>query len=226
MDAEIFNAIKGHILFPRDGQPRRIIMITSAFPGEGKTLVAANLAANLAMGVHEKVLLIDCDLRRPSVHKMFGHNNIEGLHECLAGKRNLSDLLIKTKIEKLTLLTAGSRVSRPADLLGSSMMKDLLVNVKKKSENLFVILDSVPSQVTAEANILANYVDGIVFVIMAKRSPREVVKKSIENLGKDKILGIVFNGYTKAYKSYDRYYKRYYKHEVGDPNQALSGRPR
>jgi protein-tyrosine kinase len=213
IDAEIFNVIKGHLLFPKDGQKRRTILVTSAFPGEGKTLVAANLAVNLAMGVHESVLLVDCDLRRPSMHKMLGYKNKEGLYEYLKGERKLEDLLIKTKIEKLTLLTAGKRTRQPTDLFASSMMKDFLTNLKEESENRFVILDGSPCQVTAEASVLANHVDGIVFVIMARRSPRDVIRKSTEALGKNKILGIVFNGYTKAYKSYDRYYKRYYKEE-------------
>jgi protein-tyrosine kinase len=214
IDAEIFNVIKGHILFPRDGRPRRTIMVTSAFPGEGKTLVAANLAVNLAMGVHESVLLVDCDLRRPTLHNMLGYRNDEGLHEYLTGKRNLEDLLIRTKIEKLTLLTAGRPARRPADLLASSMMKELLAEVKEESDDLFVVLDGAPCHIMAEASVLANYVDGIVFVIMAKRSPKQVIKESTEKLGRDKILGIVFNGYAKAYKSYDRYYKRYYKEGI------------
>jgi protein-tyrosine kinase len=223
MDAEIFNVIKGHILFPKDGKPRRTIMVTSAFPAEGKTLVSANLAANLAMGVHESVVLIDCDLRRPSLHKMFGYKNNEGLHEYLTGKRNLEELLIETKIEKLTLLTAGKPASRPADLLGSSMMKNLLADLSNRMDDTFVVLDAVPSQITAEANILANYVDGIVFVILAKHSPREVIKKCTETLGKEKIVGIVFNGYTKAYKDYNRYYKGYYKNGASAPPPTPSG---
>lgn len=211
IDAEVFNVIKGHILFPKDGQRRRTIMVTSAFPGEGKTLVAANLAVNLAMGVREKVLLVDCDLRRPSLHKMLGYRNDAGLHDYLTGKRTLEELLIKTKIEKLTLLTAGKPAARPADLLASSTMKRFLADMKEKSDDLFVVLDGAPCHVMAEAAVLANYVDGIVFVIMAKRSPRQVIKESTERLGREKILGIVFNGYTKAYKRYNRYYRKYYE---------------
>jgi len=216
IDAEIFNSIKGHILFPKNGRTRRTIMITSAFPGEGKTIVAANLAVNLAMGVHESVLLVDCDFRRPSIHKMLGCRNHEGLHEYLTGKRKLEDLLIKTKIDKLTLLPVGKPAARPADLLASSMMKDFLANVEHEPEALFVLLDGAPCHFMAEASALANYVDGIVFVIMARRLPKELINKSAEKLGKDKILGIVFNGYTKAYKSYDRYYKKYYKEKEAD----------
>jgi capsular exopolysaccharide synthesis family protein len=214
IDAEIFNVIKSHILFPKDGRTRRTIMVTSAFPGEGKTLVAANLAAALAMGVHESVFLVDCDLRRPMLHEMFGCRNDAGLHEYLTGERKVQDLLIRTNIRKLTLLTAGKPARRPADLLASSKMRDLLAAAKKKSPNVFVVLDGAPCEVTAEASVLANKVDGVVFVIMAKRSPRQVIRKSTETLGKDKILGVVFNGYTKAYKSYHRYYKKYYKKEV------------
>jgi protein-tyrosine kinase len=214
IDAEIFNVIKGHILFPKDGRTRRTIMVTSAFPGEGKTLVAANLAVALATGLHESVFLVDCDLRRPRLHEMFGCRNNAGLHEYLTGKRKLEDLLIRTEMQKLILLPAGKPARRPSDLLASSAMKDLLSDAKNEPGNLFVVLDGAPCQVTAEASVLANYVDGVVFVIMAKRSPRHVIRKSTESLGKDKILGIVFNGYTKAYKSYHRYYKKYYKREA------------
>jgi exopolysaccharide/PEP-CTERM locus tyrosine autokinase len=211
MDAENFKVLKSQILFPRDGVKPRIVMVTSAFPSEGKTFVAANLAASLALGIDEYVLLIDCDLRKPDLHEMFGCSNTEGIQEYLTGRRKLPDLIIRTGIEKLSLLTGGRSSSHPAELLASSMMKEFLEEVKGRYQDRFIIIDAPPSQVTAETNVLANYMDGIIFVVMAKKSPRETIQRSIENLGRNKILGIVFNGYHKTHKSYHKYYKKYYE---------------
>jgi exopolysaccharide/PEP-CTERM locus tyrosine autokinase len=211
IDAENFKVLRAQILFPKNGAVPRTVMVTSAFPGEGKTFVCANLAVSLALGVDEYVLLIDCDLRKPSLHKMFEYPNTEGMHEYLTGKRELPDLIIRTRVEKLSLLTAGSSPSNPAELLSSTMMKEFLEEVKGRYQDRFIIIDAPPSQVTAETNVLASYMDGTIFVVMAQKSPRENIQRSIEQLGKKKILGVVFNGYNKAHKGYHKYYKRYYE---------------
>jgi protein-tyrosine kinase len=208
-DAENFKILRARIIFPKDGKRPKTIMVTSAFPGEGKTFVAANLAASLAQGIDEYVLLIDCDLRRPMAHSMFGYSNREGLQEYLTGKRQLSDLFIKTKINKLSLLTAGRLPPNPSELLSSDMMKSFLEEVKGRYQDRFIIIDSPPSQFAAEANVLAKRVDGIIFVIMSGKSPRKEIRKGIENLGKEKILGIVFNGHSQSYKYYRKYDKEY-----------------
>ncbi|MFX0202575.1 MAG: polysaccharide biosynthesis tyrosine autokinase [Candidatus Hodarchaeota archaeon] len=211
LDAENFKTLRSQILFPRDGERPKTIMVTSTFPREGKTFVAANLAVSLALGINEYVLLVDCDFRNPNLHEMLGYSNLEGLHEYLTGGRKLADLLIRTKIEKLSLLTAGSIPSNPTELVSSTMMKDFLEEVKGRYRDRFIIIDATPSQVTAEANVLAKYVDGIIFVVMAQKTPRETIQSAIENLGKKKILGVVFNGYSKAEKSYHKYYGKSYK---------------
>ena len=211
LETENFKTLRSQILFPSNGERPRTIMVTSAFPGEGKTFVSANLAVSLALGIDEYVLLVDCDLRSPNLHEMLGYSNTEGLHEYLTGRRNLPDLIIRTRIEKLSLLTAGSSPSNPAELLASTMMKEFLEEVRGRYQDRFIIIDANPTQVTAEANVLANYVDGIIVVVMAQKSPRETIQRSIEDLGKKNILGIVFNGYNKAHKSYHKYYKKYYK---------------
>ena len=209
-DAENFKILRSQVLFPKDGERPRTIMVTSAFPGEGKTFVAANLAVSLALGIDEYVLLVDCDFRHPDLHQMLGYSNTEGLHEYLTGQRELADLFIRTRIEKLSLLTAGSSSPNPSELLGSTMMKGFLDEVKGRYQDRFIIIDVPPSQVTAEANVLTNYVDGVIFVVMAQKSPRETIQRTIENLGKKKILGIVFNGYSQSYKSHLKYYGKYY----------------
>ena len=211
IDAENFKVLRAQILFPKNGKTPRTIMVTSTFPGEGKTFVAANLAASIALGINEYVLLVDCDFRRPSMHNMFDCSNNEGLHEYLMKKKDLPDLLIRSRMGKLSLLTAGSPPSNPSELLSSTEMKEFLEEVRGRYQDRYIVIDATPSQITAEVSVLSNYVDGIVFVIMAEKSPKETIRKSIENLGKKKILGIVFNGYNESYKSYRKYYKKYYK---------------
>lgn len=211
LDAENFRNLRAQILFPRDCERRKVIMVTSVFPGEGKTYVATNLGVSIAMGIHEHVLLVDCDLRRPAMHKMFGYPNTAGLHELLTGQKELKDLIIRTKIDKLSLLPGGAEVPNPSELLSSEAMRESLKELKARYDDRFIIIDSTPSQIASEANVLSNYVDGIIFVIMAQRSHREVIQKSIADLGKEKILGIIFNGYKNSYKRYNKYYKKYSK---------------
>ena len=213
IDAENFKTLKGQILFPKDRSRPRTILITSAFPSEGKTFVAANLAVSLAQGINEHALLVDCDFRRPRLHTMLGCSNKDGLQEYLTGKRELSELLIRPGIENLTLLTAGNPAPNPAELLSSNKVKALFEELKAHYQDRYVIIDTAPSHVISEVNILAKYVDGIIFVVRSGKAPKELIHKCIENLGKEKVLGIVFNGYEKAHKTYSRYYKNYYKKE-------------
>ena len=211
MDAENFKILRTQILFPKNGKRPRIILITSSFPGEGKTFVAANLAVSIAQSIDEHVLLLDCDLRRPTLHNMLGLSNTEGLHEYLTGKKELPDLLIRTRFERLSLLSAGVPSPNPSELLLSTRMKELLKKVKGHNQDRFIIIDAPPTQITAEAAVLSNYTEGIIFVVMAGKSPRITIQRNIEDLGKTKIMGIVFNGYSKSYKFYNKYYKKYYK---------------
>ena len=210
VDAENFKLLRAKILFPKNGIRPGTIMITSTFPGEGKTFVAANLAASIALGINEHVLLVDCDLRRPTLHNILGYSNKEGLHEYLTGKKQLADLIIRTKVEKLSFLTSGSSPSNPSELLSSAMMKNFISKTAGGSKDRFVIIDAPPAQITSETGVLSNYVDGIIFVIMAGMAPRQIIQKTLETFGKKKVLGIVFNGYTKSYKSYHKYYGNYY----------------
>jgi len=210
LEAENFRILKSQILYPKKGEAPKTIMVTSAFPGEGKTFVTANLVVSMGQGIKESVLAVDCDLRRPSLHRILGYSNDQGLHDYLTGTKQIPDLLVRTKYEKLSLLTAGRSVRNPSELLTSARMKEFVEEVKARYEDRYVILDVPPSQITAETSVLANYVDAIIFVVMAQKNPRETIQRNIENLGKTKILGIVFNGYSQTRKPYHKYYKRYY----------------
>jgi protein-tyrosine kinase len=211
VDAESFKALRARVIFPKDGKPARTIMVTSAFPSEGKTHVAANLAASIAMGVNQHVLLVDTDFRHPNLHSMFGHANEQGLCEYLTGKRILPELLLRTKMEKLSLLPAGRPGPDHAELLSSAKMKHFLQEVKARYQDRYIIVDAAPSHVTAEAGVLSHHVDGIIYVVMAQKTPRGTVQRGIDHLGREKVLGIVFNGYSESYRSYHKYYKNYHR---------------
>jgi len=210
-EAENFKLLRAQIMFAKDRKRPRTIMVTSAAPGDGKTFVAANLAVSIASGIDEHVLLVDCDLRRSNIHKMFGLSRSDGLHEHLLGKKNLPELLIKTNIKKLSLLPAGHPPRNPSELLASGAMKSFLEEIRDRYDDRIIVLDTAPSQVLAEANVLSNFVDGILFVVRAERTPKEMIRKAVDDLGKEKILGIVFNGYSQERKTYGKYYQKYYK---------------
>jgi exopolysaccharide/PEP-CTERM locus tyrosine autokinase len=210
LDAQNFKILRARILFSKDRERPKTIMVTSTLPGEGKTFVTTNLAASFALGIDEYVLLVDADLRRPSVHNMLGYENYKGLKDYLNGDKPLQDLIIRTEIEKLSVLTAGKVPPNPSELLSSFKMESFLKEVKDRYSDRHIIVDSSPSMATAEASVLSRHVDGIIFVIMAHKANRESIKKTIQNLEAEKIFGIVFNGYTKAHKDYHKYYQGYY----------------
>ena len=131
-DAESFKVLRGQILFPRDRQVPKSILVTSALPGEGKTYVAANLALTLALSIDEYVLTIDTDLRRPSLHQLFGYPTTRGLHDYLIGGVRLDDLILESGIDKLSLVPAGKIARNATELLSSNMMAMFLREVKDK----------------------------------------------------------------------------------------------
>jgi len=210
-DAESFKVLRGQILFPKDRQVPKSILVTSALPGEGKTYVAANLALTLALSIDEYVLAIDTDLRRPRLHQLFGYPTTRGLHDYLIGGVRLEELILESGIYKFSLLPAGKSVRNATELLSSNMMATFLGEVKEKLKDCFMIIDSPPCQLMAETKPLAQQVDGIVLVAMANKTPRKEIEKAIDNIGREKILGVVFNGYEQVRKSSYRYYDRYYK---------------
>ena len=209
-DAEGFRFLKGQIFNGRDGERPRSIMVTSAFPGEGKTFVSCNLAASIAVGSDEQVLLIDGDLKKPSVHQVFGGYRTEGVYEYLDKKKELDDLIFGTKVPRLSMLPAGKVSARSSESGSSFEMERFMKEVKQRFRDRVVIIDTAPSNVSAGTRVIAKYVDAIVFVVMAQKWPRKEIQRSMESLGKEKILGVIFNGYMQANRNYRKYYDRYY----------------
>ena len=216
VEAEIFKILRTNILFPKAGKPPRSIMVTSAIPGDGKSFVAANLAISIAQGIEEYVLLMDCDMRRSTIHKRFGFDDrVSGLSEYLSNGQSFPSLLKKTVVDKLTILPGGRPPSNPSELLSCQAMKDMLQETKNRYRDRYIIVDSPPPQLTAETTALANYIDGIIIVVKYGSTPKEMTKELVEKFGREKVIGIVMNGYRVpateryGYGRYNRYSKTY-----------------
>jgi protein-tyrosine kinase len=216
VEAEIFKILRTNILFPKVGQPPSSIMVTSAIPGDGKSFVAANLAISIAQGIEEHVLLLDCDMRRSTIHKRFGFDDrVGGLSDHLLKGQPLPSLLKKTAVDKLTILPGGITPANPSELLSSQAMKRLLRETKNRYNDRYIIVDSPPPQLTAETTALANYIDGIIIVVKYGTTPRDMVKALAQKVGKEKIIGVVMNGYhvpateKYSYGRYNRYSMKY-----------------
>jgi exopolysaccharide/PEP-CTERM locus tyrosine autokinase len=214
-EAEQFRMLRSNLMFPLEGKPPRIILVTGAVPGEGKSFIAANLAITFAMDIQTHVLLIDCDIRNPHVHKRFGYQSVIGLSEYLTGKMDISSMLLNTNVNKLKILPGGKPPKNPSELLSSRRMSNLLKEVKEKYPDRYIILDSPPPKLTAETNVLSRQVDGILLVAKYGRTRREDLVELIGKLGKDKIVGVIINWFNlraSRYYGYGKYggYKNYY----------------
>jgi exopolysaccharide/PEP-CTERM locus tyrosine autokinase len=217
-EAEIFKQLRTSLLFPAEGKPPRTILVTSALPDEGKSFVSANLAVSIARGIEEHVLLLDCDMRNPSAHRLFGYGQVPGLSEYLTQPTQISSLLLKTPVDKLTILPGGKAPPNPTELLSSKQMAHLMQEVKTRYDDRYIIIDSPPPQLTAETSALARLVDGILLVIGFGKAPRAAITELIEKLGREKILGVILNRYETHIRPYARYekYGKYYHKEKQD----------
>jgi protein-tyrosine kinase len=233
--AEQFRKLRSYVFGPKNSAPPRTIMVTAATSGEGKTFVSVNLAASIASDLHCHALLVDCDLRNPSLAQWFGFRNGKGLSDYLGGNETLSELLRKTEVEKLSLLTAGSIQENPTELVGSKKMEALVHELKSRYTDRYIIFDSTPLLATSEPELLSKLVDGIIFVTRAGVTPRETVKQALSSIEKGKILGFVLNdlqfrapGLSSRYFGSGGYYYRYgYGHGYGyGKNKAKSQKRR
>ncbi len=208
--AESFKMLRTKLLVASRERPLRAIMITSAEPLDGKTLVSANLAVSIAQGINEYVMLVDCDLRAPSIHRMFDIRTSLGIQEYLKEGTSLAPFLTKTSLKKLTLLPGSKPCTTPSELLCSQKMRLLVDELRSRYDDRFIIFDSPPGQFTAETAFLARLMDAVILVARHGKTPRHLITETIGNIGRDRIFGIVFNASHERQKDY-RYYYRYYR---------------
>lgn len=179
-------------------------------PGEGKTLTAANVALTLSESFRNNVIIIDADLRRPSLHDVFQVPNLPGLSDWL--KRGAA---VKVKLVKLspvlTFLTAGRPNPDPMSMLTSGRMRRLLADASERFD--WVIIDTPPIGLLSDANLLGAMVDRAVLVVSAGRTPHELVRRAADTLGRDRIVGVLLNRVedraVNAGYGYDYYYTGY-----------------
>jgi protein-tyrosine kinase len=183
------------------------VMIASALAEEGKTLTAVNLALTLSESYQKRVLLIDADLRRPNVHNAFGIDNILGLSDVLRARDDQRLPLFQVS-SRLSVLSAGKPNPDPMDILTSSRMIRILDEAGANFD--WVIVDTPPVGILTDANLLAAMVDAALFVVAAGRAPYAIVRKAIDALGRDRILGVVLNRADSKLVSQNDYYYRYY----------------
>jgi len=185
----------------------RVIMVTSALPGEGKTLTASNLALTLSESYQRRVLLVDADLRRPSVHQLFALPSLSGLSDGLRAVEDRKLTLVEVST-RLTVLPAGRPDPDPMSVLTSSRMQYVLDEAREKFD--WVIVDTPPVGLMPDAHLLAAMVDGAVLIVGAGMSPHRTVAKAAEVIGRDRILGVVLNRVQNTDTSHDGYYYNSY----------------
>ena len=213
---ESFRIMRSRILHPPDEKKSlRTILVTSTAPEEGKSFVTANLGISLARGMDQYCLMVDCDLRRPTLAALFGMSSAPGLSDYLQSRCDIAEIIKKTSVDKLTLLGSGRPPVNPSELLGSSRMQGLVHELSLRYEDRLILFDSPPDQAASETSVLAKQVDGVVLVVRWGASGRDHVKRLVEDIGREKIIGVVFNGFktniieSKFLNYYDHYYHDY-----------------
>ena len=190
---EQFRRLRTHIIKPGVTNSPKIILISSAMSGEGKSLIAINLAIIIAVELHSHALLIDCDLRNPSISRWFGMSEKKGLSNYLIGEGDIPDLLVKTSVDKLTLMCGGTVQDNPVELIGSDKMKTLIQDLKARYDDRYIILDSSPLLATTEPTVLNEMADAILLVVKSGETPRETVQQALKLVDKSKVMGVILN---------------------------------
>jgi capsular exopolysaccharide synthesis family protein len=206
--SEAFKTIRTNVLFSTADEGMRTLVITSAGPGEGKSVVASNLSIAMAQA-GQRVLLIDADMRRPRVHEIFGGEQEPGLSNVLAGNSKTSEAIRKSSVPGLWLMHAGHIPPNPAELLASRRYTDFIASLSAHFD--WVVLDTPPVMVVADSSIVANQASGVVFVVGADNTSRHAARTAVEQLDSASahVLGSVLNRVDLVRNPY--YYSAYYR---------------
>jgi len=192
--AEAYRVARTNLTYALDlGSDRKMIVVTSPGPGEGKTTTVANLAIVFGLAGH-RVCVIDTDLRRPTIHRAFGLENGEGLTNLLLAREpNLDRSIHRSVYTNVSVITAGPLPPNPSELLGSARMQDLLEQIRRRFD--IVILDSPPALVVTDASVLATLVDGLVIVARGGKTRRGALRATVEELAQSgrPIAGVILN---------------------------------
>lgn len=206
---EAYRTLRTNIQFANPDKDIKTIMLTSAGPGEGKSTTVCNLALTIAQS-EKKVLVIDADLRRSNVHKIFNLPNLNGLTTLLTDDININAVLSFIDVPNLYVLTSGPKPPNPSELLGSRKMKALLEKMKEEFD--MVLIDAPPVLPVADASVLGTIVDGTIMLINYGQVDFDLAVRAKEQLEKvnARIMGVIINNIPSKGDSYYYYYYSYY----------------
>ena len=187
---EQYRRLAARLYLAQAERPMSVVMVTSALPGEGKTLTAANLALTLSESYRRQVLLVDADLRRPCLHELFRLPNVTGLNDGLRSDSDRKVPVIRLT-DHLTVLTAGRPESDPMSALSSDRMRRVLEEAGSTFE--WVIIDTPPVGLLSDARLMTSVVDTVLLVVQAGKTPIQAIQSAIAAIGRDRILGVVLN---------------------------------
>ena len=208
--SEAFRAVRTNVLFSMASEGSRSLIVTSTGPGEGKSMVTANMAVSLAQA-GQRVLLIDADMRKPQAHNVFAMPQEPGLSNLLAGHSKASESIRKSPVSGLWILTAGRLPPNPAELVGSARFKDFLASLKEHFD--WVLIDSPPVMAVTDSSLIAHHATGVMFVVGAEMTSRHAAKRALDQLEQvqARFVGAVLNRVDLDRNPY--YYSQYYRRE-------------
>lgn len=219
--SEAFKALRTRIQFSKlESDQLKTILVTSSIPMEGKTIVACNLAGSFAQA-GKKVLILDCDLRKPRVHNVFETDKFPGLSDFLFTNVTIEDITRRTPMDNLYFITSGTIPPNPSELLGSVQMKQFMNKLKESYD--IIIVDSPPFITVTDSEILYNITDGTVLVCQANKTPSDAFWKTYDRLSKKyphHLLGCVLNNFNFK-SSYGYYYNYYYYYSQPESNKKI-----
>jgi capsular exopolysaccharide synthesis family protein len=204
--AEQYRSLRTRIKQAENGRAIRAIAVTSPAKGDGKSLTAANLALTMAQEFQQRILLVDADLRRPSVHHLFGISDTPGLADVLMGAADVNQALVSLPEYHITLLPAGAPPNHPAELLGASSMRRVLDSLRTRFDR--ILIDLPPVAPLADVHIVTPLVDGVLMIVRAGMTQKPAIEQALSGLDGSKVLGLVLNetgGEAATKYDYDGY---------------------
>ncbi len=208
-----------------EGRHYKSFLVTSSNRGEGKSSISSWLSLTIAQFPTKKVLLVDADLRRPRVHSIFGLNNAIGLRDCLADNVDPMDVVKKTQVPNLSVITAGERVAEPGRLFESDHLKEVFNKLEFYYD--IVIVDSAPVLAVSDTLFLCSEIEAILLVILAGVTPREVVQrtKNVLDDSDANVIGCILNNATQVLPYYYdyKYYGYHQERKLPDRSDAKPG---
>ncbi|MBU3142582.1 CpsD/CapB family tyrosine-protein kinase [Clostridium sp. CF012] len=204
--AEQYRTLRTNIQFSSLGDEVKIIVITSSLPCEGKSTIISNLAITMAQ-IDKRVVVVDCDLRKPSIHKKFLLSNVQGLTNILAQGKKIEEIISTTNVPNLYVITSGPIPPNPSELLGTPKMKDILEELTETFD--IILIDTPPILSVTDAQILSSLAQGTIIITSYGKLEKKLLLSAKENIEKvgGKILGVVINKIPeKAKGHYNNYY--------------------